>query len=41
MMPEDAWWIRLDPDGHSGRIAQFEPPPADINLADRLAQKLR
>ena len=40
LMPEDAWWIRLELSGPTRRIAHFETPPQDTGLADRLAKRL-
>ena len=32
--PTDAWWIDLTLTGPTSRTARFEPPPAEIGLAD-------
>jgi tRNA threonylcarbamoyladenosine biosynthesis protein TsaE len=39
-LPEDSWWIRLEPTGPTSRIAFFEPPRSQVELAERLAEGL-
>jgi tRNA threonylcarbamoyladenosine biosynthesis protein TsaE len=41
MLPDDCWWIRLELTGPDSRIARFQPPPSDITLAEKLAERLR
>jgi tRNA threonylcarbamoyladenosine biosynthesis protein TsaE len=40
VMPEDSWWIDLEPGGPTRRTARFEAPPCDTGLAERLANSL-
>jgi tRNA threonylcarbamoyladenosine biosynthesis protein TsaE len=40
LMPQDSWWIYLEPRGPTRRLARFETPPEDADLAERLANHL-
>ncbi len=40
LIPPEAWWIDLETTGPASRKALFAPPPSDVGLADRLAERL-